>query len=131
MPSSLPFPIRIMLVIHFPIERSGLEELIRTSRVPMQTIASISSLGEAFPLITSLDPDVLLLDADIRKNATSRYLNAIRRMSPVKILVLIHSDALSLHRIAAASGIHGAIAKNKPVKLIQQAIIGLHEKKKP
>jgi DNA-binding NarL/FixJ family response regulator len=118
-----------MLVIHFPIERCGLEELIRASHVPMQTIASIGSLAEAFPLITTLNPDVLLLDSDIRRKATSRYLNAIRRMSPVRILLLIHSDEQSLHRMAIAAGVHGAIAKSKPVKLIREAIVGLYKKK--
>jgi DNA-binding NarL/FixJ family response regulator len=122
-------PIKVMLVVRFPVERIGLERSIENSDVPMQTVASLTRIADAFPLLNDVKPDVLLFDADVSQRKTLKALKALSSMSPMKTLVLIHKDDQVLHQAIALNGGHHAVSKTRPIDDILEMIFMVHATK--
>lgn len=122
-------PIKVMLVVQFPIERLGLEQLINTSDIPMRIVASLTRLADALALLDDIQPDVLLLDADVTEPNTAKALRSLRVMSTMKILALIHEEKQALHYAATQNGAHLAVSKTRPAQYILNTIFRLHTTK--
>jgi two-component system, NarL family, response regulator DegU len=117
--------IRVIVADDHPIVRGGIKDILERAD-DIVVVGEASTGREALDLVSTLTPDILLLDMelpDIKGIEVARQLK--ERESPVKILVLsAHDDPVYIHELLE-SGAMGYLVKDEVPHVILDAVRGV------
>jgi len=114
--------IRVMIVDHHAVVRTGLRLLIAT-QADMETVGEAGSAAEAIAEARSLKPDLILLDVVMPDESGLQALPMLLHEQPeAKILILSMEDDPRYVREAFAAGAHGYLLKEAGANEVVSAI---------
>ena len=115
-------PVRIVIAHEFPFVRDGVARMLAT-QTGYVVVGTAASGGETLGLANDLEPDLLLVDADIREPDAFEVLRTLSTSHPRLRLVLFaeHSDKEQFLN-AIQSGVHGILLKDSPPALLYKCI---------
>jgi two-component system, NarL family, nitrate/nitrite response regulator NarL len=120
-------PIRIVLVDDHQVLRGGLRMLIE-SQAGFRVVGEAGSNAEAIPIVTREDPDIILLDLDLRgENGLDLLPHITSCGSKAKVLVLTGLRDPEMHRNCVRFGARGLIHKEAAYEVLMKAIRKVHE----
>jgi two-component system, NarL family, nitrate/nitrite response regulator NarL len=118
---SMP-PIRVIIVDDHPVLRQGMKTFLQTSS-RIEVIAEAATGYEAMTLVNTLQPDILILDANLPDCEGVEIAEALqKREAAVRVLVLSAHDDLDYVRRFTAAGVVGYLLKEEASCLILQAV---------
>jgi DNA-binding NarL/FixJ family response regulator len=120
-------PIRVFLIDDHRSILWGLERLVNSGQPKMQVVGSATSCAEAFSLLDSTKPDVILLDIDLGAEDGIVQLPALTARSHAKILILTGVRDKAVHDSAVLAGASGVVEKETSAEIILTAIQKVHE----
>jgi len=115
-------PIRVLLVDDHRCILWGLEKLVQSGMPAMEVAGAATSCAEAFGLLDSVRPDIILLDLDLGKESGLETIAQFRARSSARILVLTALADKALHGQAIIAGASGVVETVAPVDTILTAI---------
>jgi len=117
-----PQPIRILLVDDHAILRAGVRMLIET-RPHLKVVAEAGSYEQALAEASREQPDLILLDLDLREKDGLSLLPELLRAAPkARVLVLTGVHASEWHRRAVSLGAMGIVSKEQVTETLLDAI---------
>jgi two-component system nitrate/nitrite response regulator NarL len=118
-------PIRIMLVDDHVLVRAGMRMLLETQ-------PGILVVGEATDRAATMEvaqreqPDIILLDLDLRGELALDFLPELREHSQARVLVVTSVHDPEAHRAAIRLGAVGVVSKDEAAEVIVAAIEKVH-----
>ena len=126
MSTSLPQPIRVVIVDDHGIVRAGLRMLIE-SRPGTTVVGEASNAPEALAVAARTQPDIIVLDLDLGgKNGVDCLPELRAAASTARVLVLTGVRDPELHQQAIRLGAMGLVLKEKAADVLLQAIEKVH-----
>ncbi len=118
----MPEPIRIIVADDHPVVREGLIAILET-QADFQIVGQARSGAEAVERVTTLEPDVLLLDLEMPEMDGVEALRALRAArSPTQVIVFTAFDSDERIVGAVQAGAQGYLLKGAPRQEIFKAI---------
>jgi DNA-binding NarL/FixJ family response regulator len=114
-------PIRVLLVDASVAMLWGLRKLIDGEYPRMAVVGAVGNADEALPYC-DLQPDVTLLDIDLRGASSLGFIHAIRERSRGQVLVFTGWRDAGVHQRALSLGALGVIGKDAPGEAVLRAI---------
>jgi two-component system nitrate/nitrite response regulator NarL len=115
-------PIRVAIVDDHTILRAGLRMLIEANPA-MMVVGEAGNRSEAFSLVESEQPDVILLDLDLGGESSLLFIEDLKRTAAgARILVLTGVVEPEKHQTALRLGAMGLVFKEKCVQDLIEAI---------
>ena len=126
--SSLPMPIRVLLVNSHQIVLWGLEKLINNESPNMEVVGKTTDGQNAVRLAREQKPHILLLDIDIRREKGLDLIPALLSEGEGHFHIIIFTEVRDPNIIdgAVLSGVRGVIYKDEPTQNILKAIEKVH-----
>lgn len=125
--TTMPAPIRIMIVDDHAVIRTGLRMLIEQDQT-MTVVAMAGAPAEALTLAETEKPDIIVLDLMLGEEDGLDFLPELCRVSTnSKVLVLTGVQTLESHRTAIRRGAMGIVLKQQAADLLLKAIRKVHE----
>jgi DNA-binding NarL/FixJ family response regulator len=118
--------IRVMLIDDHQVVRSGLRMLLE-SQPGFEVVGEAGSGGEAMPIINRTQPDVVLLDIDLKGESGLDLLPQITPNQKSQVLVLTGIRDPEVHRTCVRLRARGLIHKEAAAGLLLKAIRRVHE----
>lgn len=115
-------PIKIMLVDDHRSVLWGLEKLIESEKPRMEVIGTATCSAEALKLLSSVSPDVIMIDLDLNGENGVDIIPDLTRMSSAKILVLTGTRDVAMRDKAMLAGARGVVEKGDTAETILRAI---------
>ena len=126
MATSLPQPIRVVLVDDHTVVRTGLRMLIE-SRPGITVVGEASNGAEALAVVARTQPDIIVLDLDLGGESGLDCVSELRAVaSTARVLVLTGVRDPELHRQAVRLGSLGLVRKEEAADVLLQAIEKVH-----
>jgi two-component system, NarL family, nitrate/nitrite response regulator NarL len=119
--------INVMLIDDHKTMLWGLERLIECESSSMEVIGTASTCEEALARIKELDPDVILLDLDLRGKCSLDILPALLASGKSRVLVLTGSGDQAMLDMAVRLGARGVVRKDASAELVLKAIRKVHQ----
>ena len=120
--STVPPPIRVLIVDDHVIVRAGLRMLLE-SQPDLLVVGEAGTCADALTLTTREQPDIILLDLDLSGEMALASIPALLAAAPqARILILTGVRDLELHRQAVRLGALGLVLKDKATEVLLQAI---------
>jgi two-component system, NarL family, nitrate/nitrite response regulator NarL len=120
--STVPPPIRVLIVDDHVIVRAGLRMLLE-SQPDLLVVGEAGTCADALTLTTREQPDIILLDLDLSGEMSLASIPALLAAAPqARILILTGVRDLELHRQAVRLGALGLVFKDKATEVLLQAI---------
>jgi DNA-binding NarL/FixJ family response regulator len=94
-------------------------------------IAEATDGHQAIEIIRSTDADLVILDLSLPRLSGQSVLESVRKMSPIKILVVTMQTDRRIIQQALDAGANGIFLKDKGVMLLEQAILETIDGKRP
>lgn len=102
---------RIILVDDHPLFRRGVADLLRDAGT-VEVVGEAADMAEALQQVTSLRPDIVLLDIRLEPGSGIALIPKLLEIHPtVRIIVLTMYDEPAFRRAAEAAGAHGYVSK--------------------
>lgn len=120
-------PIKIMLVDDHRCVLWGLQKLIDSEKPRMQVVGSATNAAEAISLITTISPDVILIDLDLNGESGVTIIPRLIENSKAIILALTGTRDLALHDSAMLAGASGVVEKGESAETLLKAISLVHQ----
>lgn len=119
--------IRILIVDHHQLVRTGLRMLIET--VPgMKVVGKASNRSEALALAASKKPNLILLEIDLGPEDGLDFLAELRETAPkARVLILTGVKEIETHLRAARMGAVGLVLKEHAGDVLLKAIKKVHQ----
>jgi len=115
-------PIKIMLIDDHRSVLWGLEKLIEGEKPRMEVVGTATNSADALELLTTVSPDVILIDLDLNGESGINVIPKLIAKSKADILVLTGTRDLSLHDSAILAGAKGVVEKGDTAETILKAI---------
>jgi DNA-binding NarL/FixJ family response regulator len=115
-------PIKIMLIDDHRSVLWGLEKLIESEKPRMEVVGTATNSADALELLTTVSPDVILIDLDLNGESGINIIPKLIAKSKADILVLTGTRDLSLHDSAILAGAKGVVEKGDTAETILKAI---------
>src|SRR5258706_12699569 len=119
--------IRILIVDHHQLVRTGLRMLIET--VPgMKVVGKASNRSEALALAASKKPNLILLEIDLGPEDGLDFLAELRETATnARVLILTRVKEIEIHLRAARMGAVGLVLKEHDGDVLLKAIKKVHQ----
>jgi two-component system, NarL family, nitrate/nitrite response regulator NarL len=119
--------IRILIVDHHQLVRTGLRMLIET--VPgMKVVGKAGNRSEALALAASQKPNLILLEIDLGPEDGLDFLAELRETAKTaRVLILTGVKEIETHRRAARMGAAGLVLKEHTGDVLLKAIKKVHQ----
>jgi len=118
--------IRVVLVDDHSVVREGVRMILENDK-EIHVTGETGDIGEALGLVTSLQPDVVLLDLAFGSETSIDKIPLIIEAAPsARILVLTGVSDQELHKRALLKGAHGLLMKDKAGAVLRTAIKKVH-----
>jgi two-component system nitrate/nitrite response regulator NarL len=126
--SSLPIPIRVLLVHSHQMVLWGLEKLINSESPNMEIVGKTTDGWDALRLTREQKPHILLLDMNIKREKNQDLIPALLREGEGKLHIIIFTEVRdpNIIDVAVLSGVRGVICKDEPTQNILKAIEKVH-----
>ncbi len=115
-------PIRILLVDDHQSFLWGIGRLIETESQAMTVIGTAADIAEAVVISQREQPDVILLDIDLRGQNSLDSMPLLRKASSAVVLILTGVRDRETHERAILSGARGVVQKEESPEVILKAI---------
>ncbi len=126
MATSLPQPIRVVIVDDHAVVRTGLRMLIE-SRPGIMVVGEAGNGAEALAVVARTQPDIIVLDLDLGGESGLDCFPELRTAaSTARFLVLTGVRDPELHRRAVRLGSMGLVLKEEAADVLLQAIEKVH-----
>jgi DNA-binding NarL/FixJ family response regulator len=116
--------IRLAVLAAHPVVRVGLRHLL-ASRNTLVLIGEASRTSEGASLISSTQPDVVLLDPD-GDDFTIQTIAMLATLSEARIIIFTAATEPALHHDAVALGAAGVVLKHHSGEILMQAVEKVH-----
>ena len=122
MPGLAKNPIRIVILDNHAIVRAGLRLLIE-SQTGMVVVGEAGNITDGLEIISSLKPEIVLLDLNLEVQTSSEVISRIIKASDTSRLILVTglSNILIIQQ-AIEDGVVGVIFKNQSPETLYKAI---------
>lgn len=121
---------RVIIVEDHDLMRSYLKKFIEQFD-SCQIIAEATDGKKAIEVIQSVTADLMVLDLSLPRLSGLEVIEASKKISPTKILVMtMHTDKDTIQQ-ALDAGADGIVLKDKGPKVLEQAILATLEGKRP
>lgn len=119
-------PIRLVLINHLTLARSGLRAIL--DRFPQfLVVGEALTAQEAIPIVHRESPDIVLFDSDCLDHQSLESLPQLIAAAPAVRLVLVtSSDDSDFHHRAVELGAMGIVLKTQTVEVLVKAIAKVH-----
>jgi DNA-binding NarL/FixJ family response regulator len=119
--------IKIVLVDDHRVVRGALRMLLE-SQPDLEVVGEAGSTAESILIISREDPDVILLDLDLRgENGLDLIPHIVSSGGKPKVLVLTGLRDPEMHRNCVRSGAQGLIQKDAAYEVLVKAIRAVHD----
>lgn len=120
-------PIRILLIDDHQSFLWGMVRLIESDSPNMQVVGSASDVDEALVILEREQPDIILLDIDLRGVNSLDSMPLLRRTTDAKVLILTGIRDADIHDRAVLAGARGVVQKEESAEVILRAIKRVYE----
>jgi DNA-binding NarL/FixJ family response regulator len=115
-------PIRIIILDNHTLVRAGMR-LIIESRPGMQVIGEAGNLSDGLAIISSLKPDVILLELNLTEQANTEIISSILKNADKSRLILVTGTSNStIIQQAVEEGVAGVIFRTQSPDILIKAI---------
>jgi two-component system nitrate/nitrite response regulator NarL len=118
--------IRILLVDDHKTMLWGLERLIQAEGPSFTLVGSASDGAEATALCTSLHPDIVLLDLDLKGSSSIDFLPALVANGSTRVVILSANRDQGTLAAAVKAGARGVVSKEAPTDDVLLAVRKVH-----
>jgi len=102
-------------------------KLIESDSPSLKVMGTASDLDEALAILEREQPDVILLDIDLRGVNSLDSMPLLRKATSATVLILTGARDAETHERAVLAGARGVVQKEAPAELILKAIKKVHE----
>ena len=118
--------IRILIAEDCEVVLYGLKAILN-QRYDIDVIGEVSSCKEVLTLISTLKPDVILLDLNLNDGNSLDCITQLKKHYPdCKVLIYTASSDKKIHINALCNGAAGVLLKNQSTELLCKAIRCVH-----
>jgi DNA-binding NarL/FixJ family response regulator len=118
--------IRILLVDDHKTMLWGLERLIQAEGDAFQLVGSASDGIEARALCAEFNPDIVLLDLDLKGSSSIDFLPALIQNGTSKVVILSANRDQATLAAAVKAGARGVVSKEAPTDEVLAAVRKVH-----
>ncbi|WP_137174035.1 response regulator transcription factor [Massilia sp. HP4] len=118
--------IRILLVDDHKTMLWGLERLIQAEGDAFQLVGSASDGIEAKALCAEFQPDIVLLDLDLKGSSSIEFLPALVENGRTKVVILSANRDQATLAAAVKAGARGVVSKEAPTDDVLAAVRKVH-----
>lgn len=115
-------PIRILLIDDHQSFLWGMVKLIESDSANMQVMGTVSDIAEALTILEREQPDVILLDIDLRGVNSLDSMPLLRTATSAMVLILTAARDSETHERAVLAGARGVVLKEASAEIILKAI---------
>jgi two-component system, NarL family, nitrate/nitrite response regulator NarL len=120
-------PIRVLLVDDHQSFLWGMVKLIESDSANMKVMGTASDVAEALAILEREQPDIILLDIDLRGVNSLDSMPLLRKATSAMVLILTGLRDAETHERAVLTGARGVVQKEAPAELILKAIKKVYE----
>ena len=120
-------PIRILLIDDHQSFLWGIAKLIESDSVNLQVMGTASDVAEALAILDREQPDVILLDIDLRGVNSLDSMPLLRKATGAVVLILTGVRDAETHERAVLAGARGVVQKEESPEIILKAIRKVYE----
>ena len=120
-------PIRVLLIDDHQSFLWGMVKLIESDSLNMTVIGTASDIPEALAILEREQPDVILLDIDLRGENSLDSMPLLRNATTAMVLILTGMRDSDTHERAVMAGARGVVQKEVSAEMILKAIRKVHE----
>lgn len=120
-------PIRILLIDDHQSFLWGIAKLIESDSVNLQVMGTASDVAEALAILDREQPDVVLLDIDLRGVNSLDSMPLLRKATGAVVLILTGVRDAETHERAVLAGARGVVQKEESPEIILKAIRKVYE----
>jgi two-component system nitrate/nitrite response regulator NarL len=120
-------PIRVLLIDDHQSFLWGMVKLIESDSPNMKVMGTASDIAEALAILEREQPDVILLDIDLRGLNSLDSMPLLRKATSAMVLILTGMRDTETHERAVLAGARGVVQKEAPAELILKAIKKVYE----
>jgi two-component system, NarL family, nitrate/nitrite response regulator NarL len=115
-------PIRLLLIDDHQSFLWGMVKLIESDTPNMRVIGTASNIAEALAILEREEPDVILLDIDLRGVNSLDSMPLLRNATSAVVLILTGVRDAETHERAILAGARGVVQKEESAEMILKAI---------
>jgi DNA-binding NarL/FixJ family response regulator len=119
--------IRILLIDDHQSFLWGMVKLIESDSPNFTVIGTASDIAEALTILDREQPDVILLDIDLRGVNSLDSMPLVRKATSAMVLILTGVRDAETHERAVMAGARGVVQKEAPAEMILKAIKKVYE----
>ena len=120
-------PIRILLIDDHQSFLWGMVKLIESESPNIKVIGTASDIAEALAILEREQPDVILLDIDLRGVNSLDSMPLLRKATSAMVLILTGVRDADTHERAVLAGARGVVQKEESAEMILKAIKKVYE----
>ena len=120
-------PIRVLLIDDHQSFLWGMVKLIESDSPNLKVIGTASDIAEALAILEREQPDVVLLDIDLRGVNSLDSMPLLRNATSAMVLILTGARDTETHERAVLAGARGVVQKEAPAEMILKAIKKVYE----
>ena len=120
-------PIRVLLIDDHQSFLWGMVKLIESDSPALKVIGTASDIAEALAILDRDQPDIILLDIDLRGVNSLDSMPLLRKATSAMVLILTGARDAETHERAVLAGARGVVQKEAPAELILKAIKKVYE----
>lgn len=114
--------IRVFLVNDYKSTADGLAVLINTNKTAIEVVGMAHNKKEAITSIAKINPDVVLLDAELNDKTGIEILPKLLKKTDAKFIILSGIQNPVIHETAILKGARGVLLKSDSGQVISKAI---------
>lgn len=127
MSQTSPDPIRVLLIDDHQSFLWGMVKLVESDSPNLKVMGTASDINEALVILEREQPDVILLDIDLRGVNSLDSLPLLRNATNAMVLILTGMRDAETHERAVLAGARGVVLKEASAEMILKAIKKVHE----
>jgi len=127
MSQTSPDSIRVLLIDDHQSFLWGMVKLIESDSPSLKVMGTASDIDEALAILEREQPDVILLDIDLRGVNSLDSMPLLRKTTGAMVLILTGARDAETHERAVLAGARGVVQKEAPAELILKAIKKVYE----
>src|SRR3569832_2246687 len=120
-------PIRVLLIDDHQGFLWGMVKLIESDSPDMKVLGTASDIAEALTILEGDQPDISLLDIDLRGVYSLDSMPLLRSATSALVLIVTGMRDSETHERAVLAGARGVVQKEAPAEMILKAIKKVYE----